>query len=248
MRSTRRARTSSPAARSRRCSATPCGMARRERSLRPAAPPGGSRARARGSRAHARDARAAERRVPADRARPAGRLGSRRGRRSSSTTTGARSISRATCSTSQPSARRRSSSGRLALYDPLTGLANRAFFHEQFQHTIGDPEGAGPADGAPVHRSERLQERQRPLGPRRRRRVLATLGDRIQGDAARRRHRSPARRRRVRDRDPSIAEPAEAVRVAERLLEVDSPRRSSSNGGSCRSPRASASPSAARWQ
>ena len=78
--------------------------------------------------------------------------------------------------------------------------------------------------------------------------VLATLGTRIQdtlraGDSA----------ARLGGDEfaiviPSIAEPAEAVHVAERLLEVDPHADRRSTAGSCRSPPASASRSAERWR
>jgi diguanylate cyclase (GGDEF)-like protein/PAS domain S-box-containing protein len=109
---------------------------------------------------------------------------------------------------------------QLALYDTLTGLANRAFFHEQFQHAVSirkPPQHETALLFLDVNDFKQVNDRWGHVGGDR---VLATLGARIQetlraGDAA----------ARVGGDEfavvvPAITEPAEAVRVAERLLEA----------------------------
>ena len=118
----------------------------------------------------------------------------------------------------------------MALYDALTGLANRAFFHEQFQHTVSIRKEPHSADGAAVHRPQRLQERQRPLGPRRRRRSCSRRSARgIQEHAARRRLGCAARRRRVRDRDPVDRRACRGGPASPSVCSRRSARRSSSS-------------------
>ena len=109
---------------------------------------------------------------------------------------------------------------QLALYDALTGLANRAFFHEQFQHTLAirkEPIQQTALLFIDLNDFKNINDRWgHDVGDR----VLATLGTRVQdtlraGDSA----------ARLGGDEfaiviPSIAEPAEAVHVAERLLEV----------------------------
>jgi diguanylate cyclase (GGDEF)-like protein/PAS domain S-box-containing protein len=109
---------------------------------------------------------------------------------------------------------------QLALYDTLTGLANRAFFHEQFQHTVSmrkEPNLQTALLFLDLNDFKNVNDRWgHDVGDQ----VLATLGARIQdtlraGDAA----------ARLGGDEfaiviPSIAEPAEAVRVADRLLEA----------------------------
>jgi len=109
---------------------------------------------------------------------------------------------------------------QMALYDALTGLANRAFFHEQFQHTLSIRKGSEQQTALlyiDLNDFKNVNDRWgHDVGDN----VLATLGVRIQetlraGDSA----------ARLGGDEfaivvPSIAEPAEAVRVAERLLEA----------------------------
>jgi diguanylate cyclase (GGDEF)-like protein/PAS domain S-box-containing protein len=109
---------------------------------------------------------------------------------------------------------------QLALYDALTGLANRAFFHEQFQHTVSmrkEPNLQTALLFMDLNDFKNVNDRWgHDVGDL----VLATLGARIQdtlraGDSA----------ARLGGDEfaiviPSIAEPAEAVRVADRLLEA----------------------------
>ena len=109
---------------------------------------------------------------------------------------------------------------QLALYDALTGLANRAFFHEQFQHTVSmrkDPALQTALLFMDLNDFKNVNDRWgHDVGDH----VLATLGARVQdtlraGDSA----------ARLGGDEfaiviPSIAEPAEAVRVADRLLEA----------------------------
>src|SRR5437868_12179975 len=109
---------------------------------------------------------------------------------------------------------------QMALYDPLTGLANRAFFHEQFQHTVSirkEPHQQTALLFLDVNDFKNINDRWgHDVGDK----VLATLGVRIQetlraGDAAARLGGDE-----FAVMVPSIAEPAEAVRVAERLLDA----------------------------
>jgi diguanylate cyclase (GGDEF)-like protein/PAS domain S-box-containing protein len=109
---------------------------------------------------------------------------------------------------------------QMALYDALTGLANRAFFHEQFQHTVSirkEPNHQTALLFLDVNDFKHINDHWgHDVGDR----VLANLGARIQhalraGDAA----------ARLGGDEfavvvPSIAEAPEAVRVAERLLEA----------------------------
>jgi diguanylate cyclase (GGDEF)-like protein/PAS domain S-box-containing protein len=109
---------------------------------------------------------------------------------------------------------------QMALYDLLTGLANRAFFHEQFQHTVAirkEPHQQTALLFIDLNDFKNVNDRWgHDVGDQ----VLATLGARMQdtlraGDSA----------ARLGGDEfaivvPSIGEPAEAVRVAERLLDV----------------------------
>jgi diguanylate cyclase (GGDEF)-like protein/PAS domain S-box-containing protein len=109
---------------------------------------------------------------------------------------------------------------QMALYDTLTGLANRAFFHEQFQHAVSirkEPQQQTALLFLDVNDFKHVNDQWgHAVGDR----VLATLGARIQhtlraGDAA----------ARLGGDEfavvvPSIGEAAEAVRVAERLLDA----------------------------
>jgi diguanylate cyclase (GGDEF)-like protein/PAS domain S-box-containing protein len=109
---------------------------------------------------------------------------------------------------------------QMALYDTLTGLANRAFFHEQFQHTVSirkAPEQQTAVLFIDLDGFKNVNDRWgHDVGDK----VLATLGRRINealraGDVA----------ARLGGDEfavviPSIEEPAEAVRVTERLLEA----------------------------
>ena len=109
---------------------------------------------------------------------------------------------------------------QLALYDALTGLANRAFFHEQFQHTVSmrkEPNVQTALLFIDLNDFKNVNDRWgHDVGDL----VLATLGARIQetlraGDSA----------ARLGGDEfavviPAITEPAEAVRVADRLLEA----------------------------
>ena len=109
---------------------------------------------------------------------------------------------------------------KLALYDTLTGLANRAFFHEQFQHAVSIRKEHDQQTALlflDVNDFKHVNDQWgHPVGDR----VLATLGARIQhtlraGDAA----------ARLGGDEfavvvPAISEASEAVRVAERLLDA----------------------------
>ena len=109
---------------------------------------------------------------------------------------------------------------KLALYDTLTGLANRAFFHEQFQHAVSIRKERDQQTALlflDVNDFKHVNDQWgHPVGDR----VLATLGARIQhtlraGDAA----------ARLGGDEfavvvPAIGEASEAVRVAERLLDA----------------------------
>jgi diguanylate cyclase (GGDEF)-like protein/PAS domain S-box-containing protein len=109
---------------------------------------------------------------------------------------------------------------QLALYDALTGLANRAFFHEQFHHTVSirrEPHQDTALLFVDLNDFKNVNDR---WGHEAGDTVLAALGARIQetlraGDVA----------ARLGGDEfavvvPSIADPPEAVRVAERLLEA----------------------------
>jgi diguanylate cyclase (GGDEF)-like protein/PAS domain S-box-containing protein len=109
---------------------------------------------------------------------------------------------------------------QMALYDPLTGLANRAFFHEQLQHVVSlrkPPETQAALLFIDLNDFKSVNDRWgHDVGDR----VLATLGPRIE--------------RSLRAGDigarlggdefaivlAMISEPKEAVQVAERLLEA----------------------------
>ena len=109
---------------------------------------------------------------------------------------------------------------KLALYDTLTGLANRAFFHEQFQQAVSIRKERDQQTALlflDVNDFKHVNDQWgHPVGDR----VLATLGARIQhtlraGDAA----------ARLGGDEfavvvPAIGEASEAVRVAERLLDA----------------------------
>jgi diguanylate cyclase (GGDEF)-like protein/PAS domain S-box-containing protein len=109
---------------------------------------------------------------------------------------------------------------QLALYDALTGLANRAFFHEQFQHIVSirkQPEQQVALFFVDLNDFKNVNDRWGHEGGDK---VLATIGARIHetlraGDAA----------ARLGGDEfavviPSISEPAEAVRVVDRLLDA----------------------------
>jgi diguanylate cyclase (GGDEF)-like protein/PAS domain S-box-containing protein len=109
---------------------------------------------------------------------------------------------------------------QLALYDTLTGLANRAFFHEQFQHIVSirkAPEQQIALLFIDLNDFKNVNDR---WGHEYGDTVLATVGARIHetlraGDAA----------ARLGGDEfavvvPFISEPAEAVRVVERLLDA----------------------------
>jgi len=109
---------------------------------------------------------------------------------------------------------------QLALYDTLTGLANRAFFHEQFQHIVAirkAPEQQIALLFVDLNDFKNVNDR---WGHDYGDTVLATVGARIHetlraGDAA----------ARLGGDEfavvvPFISEPAEAVRVVERLLDA----------------------------
>ena len=107
---------------------------------------------------------------------------------------------------------------QMALYDTLTGLANRAFFHEQFQHAVSIRKEPGHQSALlflDLNDFKNVNDRWgHDVGDA----VLASLGARVQqtlraGDSA----------ARLGGDEfaiviPSIAEAPEAVRVAERLL------------------------------
>ena len=134
---------------------------------------------------------------------------------------------------------------QMALYDALTGLANRAFFHEQFQHTLAirkEPQQQTALLYVDLNDFKNVNDRWgHDVGDA----ALAELGARIQGRSApvtrplgwaetssrssSRRSRSPRRRSRW---------PSGSSRR--------SVSRSISNASSCRSPPASASRSAGR--
>ena len=109
---------------------------------------------------------------------------------------------------------------QLALYDTLTGLANRAFFHEQFQHIVSirkAPEQQIALLFVDLNDFKNVNDR---WGHEYGDTVLATVGARIHetlraGDAA----------ARLGGDEfavvvPFISEPGEAVRVVERLLDA----------------------------
>ena len=109
---------------------------------------------------------------------------------------------------------------QLALYDALTGLANRAFFHEQLQHTVAirkQPTEQTALLFFDMNDFKNVNDRWgHDVGDL----VLATLGERIQGTL-----RAGDTAARLGGDEfaiviPSITEPAEAVRVAERVLEA----------------------------
>ena len=109
---------------------------------------------------------------------------------------------------------------QMALYDPLTGLANRTFFHEQLQHVVSirkPPEQRAALLFIDLNDFKTVNDHWgHDVGDK----VLAALGVRIQqclraGDVA----------ARLGGDEfavvlPAISEPPEAVRVAERLLDT----------------------------
>jgi diguanylate cyclase (GGDEF)-like protein/PAS domain S-box-containing protein len=109
---------------------------------------------------------------------------------------------------------------QLALYDALTGLANRAFFHEQFQHIVSirkEPTQQTALLFIDFNDFKNVNDRWgHDVGDL----VLATLGERLQGML-----RAGDCAARLGGDEfaiviPSIAEPTEAVHVAERLLDA----------------------------
>jgi diguanylate cyclase (GGDEF)-like protein/PAS domain S-box-containing protein len=109
---------------------------------------------------------------------------------------------------------------QMALYDALTGLANRAFFHEQFQHTLAirkEPQQQTALLYVDLNDFKNVNDRWgHDVGDA----ALAELGARIQGTL-----RAGDSAARLGGDEfaiviPSITEPAEAVQVAERLLEA----------------------------
>jgi diguanylate cyclase (GGDEF)-like protein/PAS domain S-box-containing protein len=108
---------------------------------------------------------------------------------------------------------------QMALYDTLTGLANRAFFHEQFEHTVSirkGPEQQTAVLFLDLNDFKNVNDRWgHDVGDK----VLATLGGRINGAL-----RAGDLAARLGGDEfavviPLIEEPSEAVRVTERLLE-----------------------------
>ena len=108
----------------------------------------------------------------------------------------------------------------LALYDALTGLVNRAFFHEQFRHTVSlrqRPSQQTALLFVDINDFKDVNDRWgHAVGDD----VLATLGTRIRGTL-----RAGDVAARLGGDEfavlvPSISEPAEAARVAERLMDA----------------------------
>jgi diguanylate cyclase (GGDEF)-like protein/PAS domain S-box-containing protein len=108
---------------------------------------------------------------------------------------------------------------QMALYDTLTGLANRAFFHEQFEHIVSirrRPELQTAVLFIDLNDFKNVNDRWgHDVGDK----VLATLGGRISGAL----RAGDLAARLCGDEFavviPLIEEPSEAVRVTERLLE-----------------------------
>jgi diguanylate cyclase (GGDEF)-like protein/PAS domain S-box-containing protein len=108
---------------------------------------------------------------------------------------------------------------QMALYDPLTGLANRAFFHEQLQHATAFRKDGGEQTALLFVDLNHFKEVNDRFGHDVGDAVLARLGQRIQqtvraGDGA----------ARLGGDEfaivlAAVAEPAEAARAAERLLQ-----------------------------
>jgi diguanylate cyclase (GGDEF)-like protein/PAS domain S-box-containing protein len=106
-----------------------------------------------------------------------------------------------------------------ALYDPLTGLANRAFFHEQLEHAVAMRKEGGQQTALVYVDLNEFKEINDQYGHSVGDEVLATLGSRIKnliraGDSV----------ARLGGDEFAVllaivSEPAEAARVAERLLE-----------------------------
>ena len=87
-----------------------------------------------------------------------------------------------------------------ALHDALTGLANRTLLRDRIG-ALATARAEEPAAAVrPAARPRRVQDDQRPLRPRRRRRVLVEVGDADPAPSSARRHRGATRRRRVRRR------------------------------------------------
>jgi diguanylate cyclase (GGDEF)-like protein/PAS domain S-box-containing protein len=109
---------------------------------------------------------------------------------------------------------------QMALYDALTGLANRAFFHEQLQHTASVRKRPGEQTVllfVDLNDFKNVNDR---WGHEMGDKVLAALGLRVQetlraGDVAARLGGDE-----FAVLIPAVDEPAEAARVAERLLEA----------------------------
>ncbi len=108
----------------------------------------------------------------------------------------------------------------LALYDALTGLVNRAFFHEQFRHTVSVRQRPSQQTAllfVDINDFKNVNDRWgHTVGDD----VLATLGTRIRGTL-----RAGDVAARLGGDEfavlvPSISEPAEAARVAERLMDA----------------------------
>ena len=206
------------------------GMGDRPRPVHAAAPPGRPRARARRPCAHARDARAAQHRVPPHRPRRPGRPAPRRRASSSSTTHGQPLYLQGYLLDITREREAEQQLRQLALYDPLTGLANRAFFHERLRHAIKLRHDEGQATGLlyiDLDDFKGINDRWgHDLGDE----VLHEIGKRIEQLGPPRRHGRSPRRRRVRRRpDGAASRPSDAVGVAERLLtEIGRPLESGS--------------------
>ena len=108
-----------------------------------------------------------------------------------------------------------------ALHDALTGLPNRALFHDRVRQAIESARRDAATSAVMVMDLDHFKEINDTLGHYHGDRLLQLVGQRLSLDAARRGHRRPARRRRV--RRPAARrsrDRAHALEVADKLLDV----------------------------
>ena len=108
-----------------------------------------------------------------------------------------------------------------AFHDALTGLANRALFEDRLDHALGAcARGTRQPVAVLFLDLDDFKTINDSLGHGPATSCSRAVGDRIAGVRARRRHRRPARRRRVRGPGRRTSRRREAPAIAARLLEA----------------------------
>lgn len=123
---------------------------------------------------------------------------------------GGREIVVAVCRDSRERLRYETQLERQANYDTLTGLSNRNLLHDQLGVAMEDSQAARPAARAVLRRPRQLQAGERQPRAQRRRPAAAARGHEHAAMPARRGHRRPIRRRRVRAYPHRAGQPADA--------------------------------------